>query len=79
MLEWGTLGKKGVREEMPGPCGQGSEKFKGAVAVVGPTNVGHAGSFRAGLHYGGEGLRSVKSAWPRHGYMRHMVDVPEKN
>jgi hypothetical protein len=34
---------------------------------------------RAGLHYGGEGLRSVKNAWPRHGYMRQMVDVPEKN
>jgi hypothetical protein len=31
------------------------------------------------LHYGGEGLRSVKNAWPRHGYMRQMVDVPEKN
>ena len=27
MLEWGTLGKRGVWEEMPGPCGQGSEKF----------------------------------------------------
>jgi hypothetical protein len=25
---------------------------------------------RAGLHYGGEGLWSVKNAWPRHGYMR---------
>ena len=37
------------------------------------------GSLRAGLHYGGEGLRSVKNAWPRHGYMRQMVDVPEKN
>jgi hypothetical protein len=34
---------------------------------------------RAGLHYGGEGLRSVKNVWPRHGYMRQMVDVPEKN
>ena len=34
---------------------------------------------RAGLHYGGEGLRSVKNAWPRHGYVRQMVDVPEKN
>jgi hypothetical protein len=34
---------------------------------------------RAGLHSGGEGLRSVKNAWPRHGYMRQMVDVPEKN
>jgi hypothetical protein len=34
---------------------------------------------RAGLHYGGEGLRSGKNAWPRHGYMRQMVDVPEKN
>jgi hypothetical protein len=34
---------------------------------------------RAGLHYGGEGLRSVKNAWPRHGYMRQMVDVTEKN
>ena len=34
---------------------------------------------RAGLHYSGEGLRSVKNAWPRHGYMRQMVDVPEKN
>jgi hypothetical protein len=34
---------------------------------------------RAGLHYGGEGLRSVKNAWPRHGYMRQMVDVLEKN
>jgi hypothetical protein len=34
---------------------------------------------RAGLHYGGEGLRSVKNAWPRHVYMRQMVDVPEKN
>jgi hypothetical protein len=34
---------------------------------------------RAGLHYGGEGLRSVKNAWPRHGYMRQMVDVSEKN
>ena len=34
---------------------------------------------RAGLHYGGEGLRSVKNAWPRHGYMRQMMDVPEKN
>ena len=22
---------------------------------------------------------SVKNAWPRHGYMRQMVDVPEKN
>jgi hypothetical protein len=28
----------------------------------------------AGLHYGGEGLRSVNNAWPRHGYMRQMVD-----
>ena len=36
-------------------------------------------TFRAGLHYNGEGLRSVKNAWPRHGYMRQMVDVPEKN
>jgi hypothetical protein len=36
-------------------------------------------SLRASLHYGGEGLRSVKNAWPRHGYMRQMVDVPEKN
>ena len=36
-------------------------------------------NLRAGLHYGGEGLRSVKNAWPRHGYMRQMVDVPEKN
>ena len=36
-------------------------------------------SLRAGLHYSGEGLRSVKNAWPRHGYMRQMVDVPEKN
>jgi hypothetical protein len=36
--------------------------------------------YRAGLHYGGEGLQSVKNAWPRHGYMRQMVvDVPEKN
>jgi len=35
-------------------------------------------NFRAGLHCGGEGLRSVKNAWPRHGYMRQMVDVPEK-
>ena len=36
-------------------------------------------ALRAGLHYGGEGLQSVKNAWPRHGYMRQMVDVPEKN
>ena len=36
-------------------------------------------TFRAGLHYSGEGLRSVKNAWPRHGYMRQMVDVSEKN
>ena len=36
-------------------------------------------NLRAGLHYGGEGLRSVKNAWPRHGYMRQMVDVHEKN
>ena len=28
MLEWGTLGKRGVWEEMPGPCGQGSESFR---------------------------------------------------
>ena len=34
---------------------------------------------RAGLHYGGEGFRSVKNAWPRRGYMRQMVDMPEKN
>ena len=34
---------------------------------------------RVGLHYGGEGLRSVKNARPRHGYTRQMVDVPEKN
>ena len=35
---------------------------------------------RAGLHYGGEDLQSVKNAWPRHdGYMGQMVDVPEKN
>jgi hypothetical protein len=27
-------------------------------------------SLMAGLHYGGEGLRSVKNAWARHGYMR---------
>ena len=33
---------------------------------------------RADLQYGGEGLRSVKNAWPRHGYMRQMMDVPEK-
>ena len=37
------------------------------------------GMLRAGLHYGGEGLRSVNKAWPIHGYMRQMVDVPEKN
>ena len=36
-------------------------------------------TLRAGLHYDGEGLRSVKNAWPIHGYMRQMVDVPEKN
>ena len=42
-------------------------------------------SIRAGLHYGGEGHRSVKNAWPRHGYMRqlkaikYLVDVPERN
>ena len=36
-------------------------------------------TLRAGLHYGGEGLRSVKNAWQRHGYIRQMVDVPEKN
>jgi hypothetical protein len=36
-------------------------------------------ALRASLQYGGEGLRSVKNAWPRHGYMRQMVDVPEKN
>ena len=36
-------------------------------------------ALKAGLHYGGEGLRSVKNAWPRHGYMRQMVNVPEKN
>ena len=47
--------------------------------VIGP-------ALRAGLHYGGEGLRSViqglrsvKNAWPRHGYLSQMVDVPEKN
>jgi hypothetical protein len=34
---------------------------------------------RAGLHYGGEDLQSVKNAWPRHNYMRQMVDMPEKN
>jgi hypothetical protein len=34
---------------------------------------------RAGLHYGGEGFRSVENAWPRYGYMRQMVDVPETN
>ena len=34
---------------------------------------------RVGLHYGGEGLQSAKNAWPRHGYMREMVDVPENN
>ena len=34
---------------------------------------------RVGLHYGGEGLRLVKNAWPRHGYVRQMVDVLEKN
>ena len=39
----------------------------------------HCMVFRAGLHYDGEGLRSVKNAWPIHGYMRQMVDVPEKN
>jgi hypothetical protein len=32
-------------------------------------------TLRAGLHYGGEGLRSVKNAWPRHGYIRQMVDI----
>ena len=37
------------------------------------------GYLRAGLHYGGEGLWSVKNDWPRHGYMRQMVDVPENN
>ena len=36
-------------------------------------------SFRAGLHYGGEGIRLVKNAWPRHGYLRQMVDVPKRN
>jgi hypothetical protein len=43
--------------------------------------IGHVFVFtlRAGLHYGGEGLRLVKNAWPRHGYMRQMVDVSEKN
>ena len=43
------------------------------VCIMGPKEL------RAGLHYGGEGLRSVKNAWPRHGYMRQMVDVLEKN
>ena len=36
-------------------------------------------NLRAGLEYGGVGLRSVKNAWPRYGYTRQMVDVPEKN
>jgi hypothetical protein len=36
-------------------------------------------TLNTGLHYGGEGLRLVKNTWPRHGYMRQMVDVPEKN
>ena len=36
-------------------------------------------SLRAGLHYSGEGLWLVKNVWPRHGYMRQMVDVSEKN
>ena len=39
-------------------------------------NVDH---LKVSLHYGGEGLRLVKNAEPRHGYMRQMVDVPEKN
>jgi hypothetical protein len=30
--------------------------------------------FRAGLHYGGEGLQSVKNAWPRHGYIYEAND-----
>ena len=34
---------------------------------------------RADLQYSGEGLRSVKNTWPIHGYMRQMMDVPEKN
>ena len=41
--------------------------------------IGAITLLRAGLHYGVEGLRSVNNAWPRHGYMRQMVDVPEKN
>jgi hypothetical protein len=49
MLEWGTSGKRGVREEMPGPCGQGNEKFQGVVAVVGPTNVCHTGQSSLGF------------------------------
>lgn len=43
MLKWGTSGKRGIREEMPGPCGQGSENFKGAFGAVGPTLVCHTG------------------------------------
>ena len=39
----------------------------------------HTLYIRVGLHYGGEGLRSVKNAWPRHGNTRQMVDLPEKN
>ena len=34
-------------EEMPGPCGQGNEKFQGAVA--GPTRVCHAGQSSLGF------------------------------
>jgi hypothetical protein len=49
MLERGTLKKRGVREEMPGLCGQGSEKFQGAVVVVGPTSVCHAGQSSLGF------------------------------
>ena len=53
------------------------------LVVVTPKSAGmlHVWTWhmRAGLHYSGEGLWSVKNAWPRHGYMRQMVDVPEKN
>ena len=50
-------------------CGWGESKYNQTPNMI----------FKAGLHYGGEGFRSVKNVWPRHGYMRQMVDVPEKN
>jgi hypothetical protein len=73
---------KGWLKLLPYLGSHGNSKVKPSKVVLGWVNfpiIDFLCTLRAGLHYGGEGLQSVKNAWPRHGYIRQMVDVPEKN